>query len=145
LRYNGREIRPLQIHPGSPEDVIAATMIHVDLAQAPPYEALSYVWGNDYQDRGSIELDGHNLNVHAELFNAIHTIRLSGTPRLIWADAICIHQADLEEKYHQVSIMGNIYESAKSVVVYLGKPNERTEEAMLYSGDRNPFPVPRLL
>jgi hypothetical protein len=36
------------------------------------------------------------------------------------------------EKGHQVSIMGQIYETAENVAVYLGMPRGRSEEAMQY-------------
>lgn len=104
--------------------------MHVDLAQAPPFEALSYVWGDYYQDRASIEVDGHAFEIHAELFNAIHTLRLPNASRLIWADAICINQRNMSEANHQVDFMGEIYGTAANVVIYLGKATERTEEGM---------------
>ncbi|UNI20151.1 hypothetical protein JDV02_006269 [Purpureocillium takamizusanense] len=46
--------------------------------------------------------------------------------RLIWADAICINQADVDEKSAQVSIMDRIYSNAAYVVAWLGPPDERS-------------------
>jgi hypothetical protein len=52
--------------------------------------------------------------------------------RYLWIDSICIDQANSAEKGHQVSIMSQIYETAENVAVYLGLPNERSEEGMRY-------------
>ncbi len=48
---------------------------------------------------------------------------------LLWVDAICINQAELEEKSVEVRVMGGIYTSAIIVLVWLGKPDEATEVA----------------
>jgi hypothetical protein len=63
----------------------------VDLLKAPPFEALSYVWGG-YHERGSLQINGHAIKIHEGLFNAIHALRYSTFERLVWADAICIIQ-----------------------------------------------------
>ncbi|KAH7402192.1 hypothetical protein DE146DRAFT_457811 [Phaeosphaeria sp. MPI-PUGE-AT-0046c] len=39
----------------------------------------------------------------------------------LWIDAICINQSDKEEKALQVAMMGEIYESAEHVAVWLGR------------------------
>ncbi|KAK1671840.1 heterokaryon incompatibility protein [Colletotrichum godetiae] len=38
----------------------------------------------------------------------------------LWVDAICIDQRESQERCHQVQLMGQIYESARSVIVWLG-------------------------
>jgi hypothetical protein len=96
----------------------------------PSYTALSYAWG-DASNKATLMVDGRMTIIHRSLFNAISTLRSSACDRLIWADAICINQADIHEKNHQVSMMGEIYEGAKNVAVYLGQPTEHTEEGML--------------
>lgn len=125
------QIRLLYVHPGKPEDIITTSLVAVNLLHAPPFEALSYVWGN-YQERGTLSINGHAVEIHAELFNAIHTLRAPNSSRLIWADAICIDQTNNVEKAHQVRIMGHIYGAAENVAVYLGKPSEKSEEGMRY-------------
>jgi hypothetical protein len=44
----------------------------------------------------------------------------SPTERVVWADAICINQQDVEEKSHQVKLMASIYSRASQVVIWLG-------------------------
>lgn len=42
------------------------------------------------------------------------------TPLLLWIDALCINQDDLQERSHQVQMMKQIYSRASSVLVWLG-------------------------
>jgi hypothetical protein len=42
----------------------------------------------------------------------------------IWVDAICINQADITERGHQVQLMGQIYPSATVVLAWLGNRHE---------------------
>ncbi len=49
---------------------------------------------------------------------------------LLWADGICINQADVPEKNVQVAMMRRIYESARKVVVWLGPPDSAVEAAL---------------
>jgi hypothetical protein len=39
----------------------------------------------------------------------------------MWIDALCINQDDLDERARQVAFMGDIYETAERVVVWLGE------------------------
>jgi hypothetical protein len=47
-------------------------------------------------------------------------LRLEDRKRLIWADAVCINQADDEEKSWQVRMMGDVYRNADRVLIWLG-------------------------
>ncbi|KAK4165457.1 heterokaryon incompatibility protein-domain-containing protein [Cladorrhinum sp. PSN259] len=44
----------------------------------------------------------------------------NGVVGTYWINAVCMNQADVEERAAQVSIMGRIYSEAKDVVVWLG-------------------------
>jgi hypothetical protein len=104
-------------------------LLTVDLGNAPPYEAISYVWG-PWNERASLLIYGHPIKVHKTAFDAMHVLRKADSYRLVWVDAICIDQSNAAERGHQVAIMGEIYENAGNVAVCLGKPTERTAEAM---------------
>lgn len=41
--------------------------------------------------------------------------------RFLWIDAICIDQSRVEERNHQVAMMGKIYSRARRVLVWLGQ------------------------
>ena len=84
------------------------------------YEAISYVWG-DPSDTIEIICQGKPFLVTRNLANALQRVRSTTESKSIWADAVCINQQDDNEKGHQVSRMGSIYEHARTVLVWLGK------------------------
>jgi hypothetical protein len=80
---------------------------------------LSYVWGCRTP---AIEVlcNGQPFPIQPQLANALSQLRLQQLRRIVWADAICINQHDIEERNHQVSLMESIYPSATRVIVWLG-------------------------
>src|SRR4051812_35646315 len=62
-----------------------------------PYEALSYVWGSKDEPQ-SISIHNCDLPVVANLYVALLHLRDRFTDRVLWIDAICINQGDLDEK-----------------------------------------------
>ncbi|KAH6667844.1 heterokaryon incompatibility protein-domain-containing protein [Halenospora varia] len=96
----------------------------VSLNSAPPYQALSYTWGDKDQTM-SILLDDHNIPVTKNLKAALdelhkNQLEFGGRSQTLWIDALCINQGDNEEKNHQVPMMGDIYRIAERVIVWLG-------------------------
>jgi hypothetical protein len=83
------------------------------------YEAISYVWGKSKKNK-KIICDGRVIRITKSLSDVLRRLRLPHKRRKLWADGICINQDDLEEKGHQVAIMGDIYRSAKRVLIYMG-------------------------
>jgi hypothetical protein len=61
------------------------------------------------------------MNVTPNLGAALQQLRYSDRTRILWVDAICINQKDLDELARQVSIMGDVYEFAYQVVIWLGE------------------------
>jgi hypothetical protein len=56
----------------------------------------------------------------------------------LWADALCINQADDQEKGHQVKRMGEVYANAKCVLVWLGCDDQNVAEdtfAVIYEAN----------
>lgn len=105
-------------------------MVSLLSSPSPLYEALSYVWG-DLFDPQSITLNGHPFYVTSALNTALLHLRSRTEERRFWVDALCINQADVEERNEQVRMMGRIYAGARRVLVWLGAPEEdgRDEEA----------------
>ncbi|CAK1362383.1 unnamed protein product [Cercospora beticola] len=92
-----------------------------------PYEALSYTWGVSQRGRTICYRSGRNertmVPVTDNLFKALRGLRpRHGKPRLIWIDALCINQADLQERSAQVRFMPEIYRWAEIVNVWIGDP-----------------------
>jgi hypothetical protein len=95
---------------------------------APPYEAMSYAWGHPSPTL-NMTLERCVVPIRSNLHRALLRVRNESTIRTIWADAVCINQADTEERFHQVSIMGLIFERALRVLVLLG--DDEHEESKL--------------
>ncbi|KAG6358473.1 hypothetical protein INS49_014357 [Diaporthe citri] len=123
----GRWFRILKIHPGQFDDPLSCELVATPLDEAPQYRALSYVWG-DPADVAPITCSGVKREITASLFEGLRRIRGTDAVEIAWADAICINQADNEEKSFQVNQMGDIYDKAAEVVVWLGHDIEGAAE-----------------
>lgn len=124
-----RSFRLLKIHSGSPRDSLQCELFVSDLDNAPPYTALSYVWG-DPTDTTDVTCSGHLCSITRSLSDGLRRIRKPEQVAFAWADAICINQKDTIEKGHQVDMMGTIYDTARDVLVWLGPdPTDSAREA----------------
>jgi hypothetical protein len=62
----------------------------------------------------------HSITIN--LYHALNQLFQSGHGyKMIWIDALCINQADTDEKGTQVAMMGEIYSRASGVIVWLGE------------------------
>lgn len=93
------------------------------------YEALSYVWG-DAGATVDISLNGSPSPVTENLHAALLHLRNVCLERIIWVDAVCINQKDEEEKGRQIQYMASIYGYASSVVVWLGRSADGSDDAL---------------
>ncbi|CAN8105391.1 unnamed protein product [Discula destructiva] len=113
-------IRLLSLKPGKSSDPIRCELFEARLASCSgQYEAVSYVWGPQ-KDLTRIQINEHGLGIGPNLFRALVDIRVEEGARLLWADAICIDQSNVEEKNMQVPMMKDIYTSALQTICYLG-------------------------
>ncbi|KAH7086212.1 heterokaryon incompatibility protein-domain-containing protein [Paraphoma chrysanthemicola] len=71
-------------------------------------------------------LNDVSIAITANLDCALRHLRFTMVPRILWVDAISINQASTQERNHQVQIMGNIYSTAKEVIIWLG-PVDKTD------------------
>lgn len=94
------------------------------------YEAISYVWGST-QDVGFITCQGLEVEVRANLVQALLQVRYINEPRTLWVDALCINQHDVPEKSVQVNMMGEIYSHASRVIVCFGDDGRNGETAQV--------------
>lgn len=105
---------------------LECTLTESDRSPSTQYEALSYVWGKQ-SPSVTILLDGIGFSVGENLEGALRQLRPRiGTPRVMWIDAICIDQTNMQERAQQVSQMDDIYRSAAGVVVWLGPETNLT-------------------
>ncbi|KAI8161169.1 hypothetical protein K4K49_002036 [Colletotrichum sp. SAR 10_70] len=132
LQDASRDIRLLEINhgDGSPGH-ISCSIVHDSLDDDPDFTALSYVWG-DAAQRRSILLEGQNVDVTQNLHCSLERLAKFSKSQVnkIWIDALCINQADDEEKAHQVQLMGRIYSSARQVLIWLGPEDDASVSAL---------------
>ncbi|KAK1856534.1 HETdomain-containing protein [Colletotrichum chrysophilum] len=90
------------------------------LAQIPQYNAISYTWGPEAPTT-LIEVNGQLKSVRLNCELVLRRARQHDTTALYWIDAICIDQENLEEKGHQVAIMGKVFGASHLVIAYVGE------------------------
>jgi hypothetical protein len=122
-----REIRILELLPGQRGDSIQCRLATASLSSGPHYEALSYCWGDPTAQK-AIFCDGAVLHVTVNLYSALKRLRKTSISRMLWVDAICINQEDVQERNEQVPLMRDIYEGCINVLVWLGEHNALTKE-----------------
>ncbi|XP_014555305.1 hypothetical protein COCVIDRAFT_102674 [Bipolaris victoriae FI3] len=119
------EIRVLWLQPGRWADPIVCELSSAEIKFAR-YRALSYVWGSQLHKR-SVRLNGRSYPVTLNLESALRHLRAKYNRGLVlWVDALCIDQANGEERTHQVQLMGRIYASCQECLVYLGQSLDST-------------------
>ncbi|TLD11702.1 hypothetical protein PspLS_11785 [Pyricularia sp. CBS 133598] len=120
------EFRLLVLEPPTNED----DPVHVTLEtyhddDCPEYETVSYTWGGEEDDAALCQpvYFGPEWDIIFQTTNC-HTMLCHLRPkrgvRLLWVDALCINQGDVQERGVQVAKMGSIYGSSRRVVVFLG-------------------------
>lgn len=102
------------------------------------YEALSWRWGNEDGSPLTIMIKENGKlfkkRVSQTLGLALKYLRLN-KDRILWIDAICINQRDLEERSYQVSMMSLVYTGSKEVCVWLGDDDDDSTLAIQFIKD----------
>jgi hypothetical protein len=96
------------------------TLVHSTIDEGPLYETVSYVWGSSLRDRHLPLSDGMVLGINENLEIAILKLARWCSTGYLWIDQICINQASISERNHQVKLMGRIYGAGSCVLVWLG-------------------------
>ena len=79
-----------------------------------------------YPTAGAIQ----SVWVPASAAAALQCMREAHSDRVLWLDAVCINQADLDERAQQVGMMADIYSNSKGNLVYLGEEDRFTLRAI---------------
>ena len=112
--------------PGLANVTVSFTTVTINASSIPSFVALSYVWG-DPSDTLPLTYSGGSAsvtrNLHAILSCLAPEIASHDEPEptttRLWIDALCIDQTNLGERAAQVSLMGQVYSRATSVLVFL--------------------------
>jgi len=119
---SNNHIRVLILHPSS--DPLAPLLCSIRQQElgttAEQYDCISYTWGGQIRDHILHCDNGLVVDITANLHSALSSFRSDLQTRCIWADAVCIDQADTKEKSRQISLMPRIYRNASHVLVWLG-------------------------
>lgn len=128
---DGRQIRVIRLLPGRNWTRLEAEIetIEVQDGESRDFEALSYVWGSDVKT-DALYIKGQPKPITASLSSLLRRLRHPAQTRRLWADAVCINQADLEEKGRQIALMATIYSVAARVLVDLGEETADSALAM---------------
>jgi hypothetical protein len=122
-------IRLLTLLPATSEaDPVQCSIATVELTTAPAFESLSYCWGEVTQKK-LIKCKNRPFLVTQSLHSALQNLRQQTKERVLWIDAICINQDDMEERSAQVVLMRDIYRRAERVLVWLGPGADNSELA----------------
>lgn len=137
-----RTIRIIELASGAGNAPLRCALKLVDLDDAarPPYDAISYCWDGQAAT-AAMECDGGGgttttttttLAITPNLADALRQLRppAGDPPRALWADAVCVNQADVEEKSAQVPLMAAVYGRAREVEVWLGPEDDDAASAL---------------
>lgn len=146
-------IRVITLLPGKANDRIR---IHISRepfngTACSDYEALSYAWADSTKNLREIEVvsklrakasgkalgilrhtgpphdDAKTFKLRSNLVSIFEHLRRPHTTRMLWVDAICLDQGDKAEKAREIKKMGEIYASARNVVIWLGCGSQQAE------------------
>lgn len=140
LKDPAGDIRVLGLLPGGSESPIECTLAAQSLAVATEhghnqgYVALSYVPEHGEPSR-SIKIHTAGgfagmFNIMPNLYAAMSQLRHGNNVRYLWIDAICINQANTQEKNRQVPLMADVYRRAECLCVWLGERNNEGDVAL---------------
>jgi hypothetical protein len=131
LDASQEEIRLCFMHPSTNDtDKIECDIYSIPLSEAAGnYIALSYVWG-DPKITESISVNNIQWPVTINLVSALRNIRHRAWSNTVWADAICIDQANIAERNNQIALMRKIYQYAREVLAWVGDLDNESEIAL---------------
>ncbi|KAK5173108.1 uncharacterized protein LTR77_003230 [Saxophila tyrrhenica] len=117
---------------------LSCRLVEARLSDEPRYSAISYTWEDQTPDQ-EIHVDGRVLLITKNCEAALRRFRpaLEHEKAVLWIDQVCVSQSDaaVEERNHQVGIMGKTYAAAEIVLTWLHHSRLRIEryEECLYA------------
>ncbi|KAF0330026.1 HET-domain-containing protein [Colletotrichum asianum] len=112
--------RILDLLPANYDGDLRCNIRNLELGTCEPYEALSYVWG-DQLNLEPIQVAGATVKITKSLQAALRRLRKPNVIRPLWVDQLCINQLDSRDKSRQVSIMRQIYKNCSRCLIWLGE------------------------
>ena len=126
------EIRILTLDPADTWE--AAIRCHLDCIdlQRPSnldFEAVSYSWDGALLSK-TILVDDKTYFVTTSLESFLRHRREENVRVTLWVDAVCINQADPNEKGRQIPLMSAVYSAASCLTIWLGSASHNSDIAI---------------
>ena len=118
--------RLLHLHPGPPHSPLTSHLATVDLNTNLTYEAISYTWASPLNQQ-AITINDTLVSIRSNLHSFLLRYRDPVLEKVLWVDALCISQTDLDEKARQVAMIGRVFKRAKRVRVWVGEHADGSE------------------
>ena len=128
LDDTSRNIRLIRLRSG-PRQQPQCDMSVFELADAPPFNALSYTWG-PILPTYDIPVNDGTLPVRKGLCRFLQAFE---GDEYLWIDQLCIDQSNVIERNHQVGLMSSIYSQCQSVIVWLGRLHTRPRALIIFN------------
>ena len=125
-------IRVLDILPGNANSEIHFRLREKRLGDGDVYHAISYAWGPLVFTHKIYSATGF-IQVTENLWEALRRYRKTDDMMTLWVDAVCVDQANVQERSQQIVLMRSIYSESKRVLVWLGleSPSDRSAFAFI--------------
>lgn len=108
-----------------------------ELSEAPMFVVVTHERRNLVPRNHTLICEGRRLKICGDAKNAIKRVSKVDTKtfgntkiRYIWIDSVCINPEDAMDRTAQISIMPDILKKAQSVIVWLGKKDAFTVDAL---------------
>lgn len=127
--------RTLELYPGTGQDRLKCQLSDARFGdEGVEYEALSYVWGDatttSHVENLTSSTSSTYMPVASNLHHALLALRRSDVSRMLWIDALCIDQSNVQERGEQVAQMDRIFSKAMRALVWLGPSNDRSRSCI---------------
>lgn len=122
------EIRLLKILRGQDGPIQCQFVVSSLSDPMPSFVAISYSWGNPAHTE-EITVESTPFGVTQNVLIMLEHLRRSEEDKLVWIDAICIEQKNIDERNVQLRLMRKIYSMATSIIIWLGP--EADDSALL--------------
>ncbi|KAI0614919.1 HET domain protein [Pyrenophora tritici-repentis] len=123
LNATAQQIRLLRLRSVSDSPIHSCEISIFDLNEVPPYVALSYTWDDESAPKGLVSLKGCAIETGQTICDFFDDVQASDIDALdlwLWIDQLCIDQANVLEKNHQIPLMSTIYSRCQYVIAWLG-------------------------
>jgi len=118
------EVRFLERAYQDQDGVWVHRLIHTTLDRVKPFNAISWVWGDSTRQHELRLEDGTCILINDNLAESLDYLWEHYFTNVLWIDQICINQADIRERNHQVKLMRNIFMRSNKVLIWLGTRGE---------------------